>query len=242
MPQLLDVPCTASEWSRVLRKEVWRGRELVSQEENADLSEPHVADDASEHSFGSADDDESVGSDANRLAGLEDVERPASDLHGINSEDSEDEETRREVSTLAETQGHDIPPQGQFGDLLGAESVERDGSEQDLPEEWTSEGQIPQKDELPIRHIKHPSWDRHDDGTSLLDLIRSQASIIAPFGTQSAGHGVPDLEGIVAVPAEVKAQSEDSGASGELEATAIEEKHAQAKSSKSSSEDDFVVV
>jgi len=35
---------------------------------------------------------------------------------------------------------------------------------------------------LPERRIEHPTWKRPDDGTSLLDLIRSQASLLVPFG------------------------------------------------------------
>ncbi|KAJ9613154.1 hypothetical protein H2200_003095 [Cladophialophora chaetospira] len=243
MPQLLDAPCHAAEWTRMLRKEVWRGLELVSREENADLVEAHIADDASEHSFGSADDDESIGSDADRLlVGSEDVERRGGDIHESETGDGEDNEVQQEASTIDQHQQNEIPTSPQLSDRPETAHGKEKSPEPDHPKEWTDEEEdVAQEIELPERHIKHPSWDRHDDSTSLLDLIRSQASVIAPFGTGTAGHGVPDLEGNVGGAVPAKTGSEDRGARKEGEAGARQEEPAETKS-KSSSEDDFVVV
>jgi len=220
MPQLLDAELDAPEWNAFMMKEVWRGREMVSREYGPG-SIAALADDASERSLRSVDD-ESVGSEvhihhepADRPSGWEERSLAGS------------EEGHQEVSTVDDTQKADTQLPAQHGDHRAddIDSGDQDSHGQDQAEAATQDELVPEELSLPARQIEHPTWDRHGDSMSLLDLIKSQVSMIAPFGTETVGHGVRDMEAAGAEAAEARPEPlETSG------------------KAKASSEDDFVVV
>lgn len=53
-----------------------------------------------------------------------------------------------------------------------------------LEEPEPQETPLSEEESLPERRIEHPTWERRHDSMSLLDLIRSQASILVPFGKE----------------------------------------------------------
>ncbi|EXJ55433.1 hypothetical protein A1O7_08360 [Cladophialophora yegresii CBS 114405] len=233
MPQLLDAPCDATEWRQVIRKELWRERELISREDHDFVSDQQVgvtadADNASEHSLKSEDDDDgSVGSDAPRLATTDSppqihVGSPAQEPE-LTEFGGGAEEGHHTGQTTEEPQTRDSQPPAHHDNPAAGDGSDRDTGKQDLAETET-EGQTPRQDiplPEPIR-IEHPTWDRHDDSTSLLDLMKAQASMIAPFGAGTAGHSIADVEGDVAVSkaeddaADVKSASPESGSKAEV--------------------------
>jgi hypothetical protein len=238
MPQLLDAPCDEIEWNRVIRKELWRERELVSREDDvfvfdrpADVAPD--ADNASEHSLGSeGHDDESVGSDAPRLAALDSLPQVAAISPVQEPELGEfvggGDDNHQEVPTIEESQGHRDHSPAPHDDPA---------DDDDDTEAETQEQVAPQDIPLPERRIEYPTWDRRDDSTSLLDLIKAQASMIVPFGTETPGHGVADVEGNVA---EVGSAEVESGSSPEVAEPAAAE--AQQTQEASPSDDEYVVV
>ncbi|OAP64801.1 hypothetical protein AYL99_00773 [Fonsecaea erecta] len=190
MPQLLDASCDAPEWRRYVRREVWRGRDLVSREEGEgswsqqDDVAAAEADNASERSFRSEngdDDDQSVGSDELSLAIPKSPEQPE-------SLGREDEATEAHEQGDLENGAH---RESQHSAHL-EESFESGIDDGDNDREAAS---ATTQSEPPSQDVKHPTWERHDDSTSLIDLIRSQALMLAPFGIEDAGHGVGDIEG-----------------------------------------------
>lgn len=193
MPQLLDASCSATEWDRIARMEVWRGRDLVSRDDRDAMDKDDNLN-ASEHSFGSNDDDnKSVGSDALSPAILQAATLP----DDSNEPEPDDTIWHEEPQVLpdAPEDGEQPPPRPE--DIQTHEAADQGDCDtrESLKQEPFSSSQ---EFELPERHIEHPTWARKDDSMSLLDLIRSQASIIAPFGTQSTGHGVADIDAVVA--------------------------------------------
>ena len=238
MPQLLDSPCAAPEWNRCWRKEVWRGRDLVSREddEKAWLGTGVVADDDydSEQSVTSADDNESVGSDALTLAILNNPRQMASESPAVEREQDPTEEGENAGQEALE---HDQPSAGTQTEEAVADDRDGSADAHDLAGASVQKQALPEQPDLPAKHIDHPSWERQDDSTSLLDLIRSQASLIAPFGVGSGGHGVADIEGDVA---EVKPDEPESSSS--LKDVGSPGQKAESKQAKSASDDDFVVV
>ncbi|KIW82071.1 hypothetical protein Z517_05098 [Fonsecaea pedrosoi CBS 271.37] len=197
MPQLLDAPCDAPEWKRYVRREIWREQHLVSREVGKEIWDPQGDspahdDNASEQSFESgsdAEDDKSVGSDAANLA-TESNPEPAEAPQWDNEAVEEHEDVAPEVTAHGETQPLAQPEE----DLVEMRIDEDDG--QDAGQAPIQEEPFSRELEAPERQVRHPTWERHDDSTSLIDLIRSQASLIAPFGTEDAGQGVGDNEGI----------------------------------------------
>jgi hypothetical protein len=162
MPQLLDADCDDNMWLSFMRREVWRGHDLVNKEEGLE-GYAHDAQDGSERSVSSeTEDDKSVGSDV---------------LAPSDAEDTNFETEGQEASTDA------VEPKAQ-SILLPESSVERDVAEKVSEEPEASE--IMAEDEpVPVREIEHPTWDRSHDSVSLLDLIKSQVLTIAPFGTEA---------------------------------------------------------
>ncbi|OAG41513.1 hypothetical protein AYO21_04215 [Fonsecaea monophora] len=212
MPQLLDAPCDAPEWKRYVRREIWREQQLVSREEGKEIWEPQGNspghdDNASEQSFESgsdAEDDKSVGSDAANLAtesNPEPAEAPQWDDEAV----EEHEDAAREVTAHGETQPLAQPEE----DLVEMRIDEDDG--QDAGHAPIQEKPFSRESEAPERQVRHPTWERHDDSTSLIDLIRSQASRIAPFGTEDAGQAVGDNEGEVSDPRTEGIESPSAG-------------------------------
>lgn len=214
MPQLLDVSCSAIEWDRIARMEIWRGRDLVSRDDRSVMNEDDNTN-ASEHSIGSHDDDnESVGSDALSPAILQ--ETTPHDASNKPERDDVAEHDEQQALLNVPEEREQLPTKPEDLQLPGAASQgDRDTGEGQVQEQFSSSPEF----ELPERHIEHPTWVRQDDSMSLLDLIRSQASIIAPFGTESSGHGVADVEEKVAEPDASKAtspsSSEDVGAASD---------------------------
>jgi len=241
MPQLLDADCDAPEWHQILRREVWREHELVSREDFAGVGSD--MDGASERSLESEESDvASVGSDALNLAGLREPLQTHPDSQGAEPEAEEPfaetggNDRQQEVLTTDDTQECDRQLPAQCEALAAETADDGENREQYLAEAGTQE-QLPEEDEFPVKNVEHPTWQRHDDNTSLLDLIRSQVSMIAPFGTEPAGHGVADMEGIVGRSAGTKAESARS--SENVEPALAEKRPPQGRST---SEDDFVVV
>ncbi|OAL40288.1 hypothetical protein AYO20_00024 [Fonsecaea nubica] len=196
MPQLLDAPCDAPEWKRYVRQEIWREQHLVSREVGKEIwspqgDSPAHDDNASEQSFESGsdtEDDKSVGSDAANLA-TESNPEPAEAPEWDNEAAPEHEDVAREAAAHGETQTLAHSEE----DLVESgidEDDTRDATQAPNQEELLSKGF-----EAPERQVRHPTWERHGDSTSLIDLIRSQASLIAPFGTEDAGQGIGDIEG-----------------------------------------------
>jgi len=239
MPQLLDAPCDAPEWDRCWRREVWRGRDLVSRDVDDRLlshfQEKGVDDSASEHSVASADDNESVGSDALSLAILKNPRQERSESPEPRPEQmpaTEDDVDNQKLPALPA--GHDEQLLTQ-PDKSAAVQIP---VEQPHPTVAVSQAEaLPEHPDLPEKHIDHPSWERVDDSTSLLDLIRSQASLLAPFGSGSVGHGVPDVEGDVA--RGKKSESEPPSSFEDVEHAATKSDLGRAKSP---DDDEFVVV
>ncbi|ETI20981.1 hypothetical protein G647_07324 [Cladophialophora carrionii CBS 160.54] len=234
MPQLLDASCDATEWGWVVRKELWRDRDLVSREDHEFVSDQQAgvtadADNASEHSLGSADDEDdgSVGSDAPSLAILNSPGQPHAgspdqepELTELVGSGEEDHHTGR---TMEDFQSRENQPSAHHDNTAAGDSDDKDTNKQDLAEIATREQATPQDMPLPEPlRIEHPTWDRHDDSMSLLDLIKAQASMIAPFGEGTAGHGVADVEGNVAESkttgdaAEVQSASPESGSNPDV--------------------------
>ncbi|OCT44653.1 hypothetical protein CLCR_05839 [Cladophialophora carrionii] len=234
MPQLLDASCDATEWGRVIRKELWRDRDLVSREDQDFVSDQQAgftadADNASEHSLGSVDDEDdgSVGSDAPRLAifnspGQPHASSPDQELESTEfvGSGAEDHHTGQ---TADDFQSREDQPPAHHDSPAAGDGDDKDTDNQGLAEPGTQEQASPQDIPLPepVR-IEHPTWDRLDDSMSLLDLIKAQASTIAPFGAGTAGHGVADVEGNVAESkttgdaAEVQSASPESGSNPDI--------------------------
>jgi len=239
MPQLLDAPCDAPEWDRCWRREVWRGRDLVSRDVDdrilSHFEEKRVDDSASEHSVTSADDNESVGSDALSLAILKNPMQERSD-----SPEPKPERTSTQEDEL-DNQKLPALPAGNDEQLLTqpekSAAVQIPVEQPHLMEAASQAEGLPEQPNLPEKHIDHPSWERVDDSTSLLDLIRSQASLLAPFGSGSVGHGVPDVEGDVALGKE--SESEPPSSFEDVEHAATKSDLGRAKSP---DDDEFVVV
>jgi len=221
MPQLLDADCHAPEWNAFMRREVWSGRDLVSREDGDVLIAP-PGDDASFRSLASADD-EDAGSDGSDAlinpggAGVEDEVQPR---------DVVDDDQEEDI--LHSAQDHPLPAP----DLGDKEPYGQPPVEVEIQEH-----QIEPEVSLPDRRIEHPTWSRRDDSMSLHDLIKSQASMIAPFGTEPVGHGVADVEENSTEAAEVDAELAGTSESGETDT--VEDKPSKAKSR---SEDEFVLV
>ena len=197
MLQLLDMPCDATRWNKCFRKEVWQDREMLSAPAHVraeyEAENKTGGDDTSEHSVMSADDNESVGSDVSSLAILRNPEQRISDSPEPGAEQMPAGEQE------AENQGLPASPSGNVARLLSkpgeSTAIETSVEEPDVAEGATQVQSSPRELDISDKVIEHPSWQRHDDSTSLLDLIRSQVSLMAPFGSGGAGHGVPDLEG-----------------------------------------------
>ncbi|EXJ75205.1 uncharacterized protein A1O5_01901 [Cladophialophora psammophila CBS 110553] len=210
MPQLLDAPCDAAEWNGYVRREVWRGREVVVREEGeGNWGQQEVAavdaDNASERSFRSEnddDDDKSVGSDALNLVNSKSPRQP-------DSPEQEDGTAAQHAEVTPKTGAREDTPLLTHleEDQVRGDMDDGNDNDQDVAQATTQKPPLPQEFEVPERHIKHPTWERHDDGTSLIDLIRSQVSMIVPFGTEDAGHGVGDIETDVAKSRSEKAES-----------------------------------
>ncbi|KIW63937.1 hypothetical protein PV04_08900 [Phialophora macrospora] len=245
MPQLLDAPCDATEWSRIIRKELWRERELVSREDDVFVFDRLASDgdNASEQSLGSEDhdDDDSIGSDAPRLATLNSPPQEAATSPDPELELGKfvggSEDDHQEVPTIEDSPGH-----GNQAPAPDDNPAADDGD----TEAGTEEQVTPQDIPLPERRIEHPTWDRRDDSTSLLDLIKAQASMIAPFGTETAGHGIADVEGNVAESsakvdeADVKSAKIESDSGREtVDPAAVEVRQTQEESP---SDGEYVVV
>jgi hypothetical protein len=217
MTQLLDEPCTEDEWvAYAVRRETWNGRDLIHRE---DLHPRTGGEDdhASECSITSVDDGESAGSvAAEDHVPIEEAEIGPSEgalTTGRDTVDSlaEDLEVAQLVALHAEEVDAGTTP---ARELL---------VEQREPEEDSRASFAP-----PERSIDHPTWERPHDSTSLLDMIRSQASLITPLGS----------------PASRAARAKDEVATSEEEAELEPEAAPKAPTnrSKTSGEDDFVVV
>lgn len=189
MVQLLDSPCDAPEWSAFARREVWRERERLSREDReisfAETAIDHDDDNASERSFGT--DNDSV--DSEPLMNVEPLGfRRQNDADAAVGDDnfppSEQVQAASENSTTEaeQTQLPSQPDEHLHPDQITSEP-EHDSPLAESPSKAQSP---PQELDVPDRHIDHPTWERHQDSMSLLDMIRSQASLLAPFGQGSA--------------------------------------------------------
>jgi hypothetical protein len=96
--------------------------------------------------------------------------------------------SKEATSDIAEppTSGRDQPEATPSGET--AHEKHADDETGKSSEEW----QLPDKD------VEHPTWERHDDGTSLLDLIRSQAARMVPLKKEKAS-GTEQLDDLVEV-------------------------------------------
>ena len=241
MPQLLDQDCDAPLWHRFLKKEVWRERELVSREYLPRAVYQQIGgafdlDNASERSVGSARDDESVGSDVVNPAVLEESQEddPLSDDHIPSWKErslfDDEDDYQQQFPAVEDSRQTEVQPPPQSEPLPTDDAENKEKERQNLVEEETEQPPLEHDFEPPRRDVEHPTWERHHDSMSLLDLIRSQASMIAPFGTNAAGKEASDVAGTVAGPVQPKEASPTS---------AEESEDAQAKSS---SDEEFVVV
>jgi hypothetical protein len=179
MVQLLDAEASnAPEWCRYMRKEAWRGRDFLYREERDGVPGPESdafsPDDASEHSVES-DDNGSVGSEPSGT-----ILQEAPSLQGDAAEDD------GAVATAAATMD--------LASRDGSSEAQKYPSDDEPEAEAEAEGiPLPKELELPERHVEHPTWDRRDDSTSLMDLIRSQASMLTPFGQDKSDPAPKDF-------------------------------------------------
>ncbi|KAK5304309.1 hypothetical protein LTR99_004765 [Exophiala xenobiotica] len=168
MVQLLDTEASnAPEWCRYMRKEAWRGRDFLYREERDAVPDPDSdavsPDDASEHSVESDDN----GSVASEPSGT--ILQEAPSLQGDAAENDGAVATAAATTDLA---SRDVSSEAQ-----------KDPSDDEPEAKAKAEGiPLPKELKLPERHVEHPTWDRRDDSTSLMDLIRPQASMLTPFG------------------------------------------------------------
>ncbi|KIW99870.1 uncharacterized protein Z518_10798 [Rhinocladiella mackenziei CBS 650.93] len=182
MVQLLDAPCDAPEWTCFVRKEARRERDLLYREEQrtsfSEDEEGVPRDDASERSLqsGGAESTDSESSDLAMLKASKGPPAPAQE-------------------STSEGPSSDVAfPLPASEDVFGAQS----GSPGTATE--PKEISLSQDRGLPERRIEHPTWQRHDDSMSLLDLIRSQASMVAPLGKEGRTSG--EKESDIGVPPE----------------------------------------
>ncbi|KAL6251660.1 hypothetical protein RBB50_001870 [Rhinocladiella similis] len=157
MVELLDMPCDAPEWSRWMRKDVWRDHQfLYCEKQDGPTLPQEFGDDGSEQSITSdGDDDESSSSDTSVVPS----QTPS----------FQEEDTGRDEQDAVPA----LPPSPQVEDTADVSSVQLEV--EPIPED----NDLP---EAPEPHIQHPTWHRQDDSASLLDLIRSQAETLSPFG------------------------------------------------------------
>jgi len=153
--------------SGFVRREAWRERDLLYREEGKG---PWVDDDdawdiASEHSSQS-DEDGSLDSAPLSLAILETPRLPRSPVQ-------EDQAIMEEA----------LPAPVQE-DCTPLDASPTSGHVSPVAEPEPEEIALPQEPQVPERRIEHPTWERSHDTMSLLDLIRSQASQLVPFGKE----------------------------------------------------------
>ena len=196
MVQLLDMPCEAPEWNGFLRKEVWRERERSSREDGGfrwGEDREVVRDDVSEKSFQS-DGDHMGSTDSLTLAILKSPRRPRTPVSAQAGEKLQEEKLT--AHDEADTDEHHNAAWGEQGpSVVESGPVER---------------KQPAGSEMPGSRIKHPTWERLDDNTSLIDLIKSQALTIAPFGREDqSSNEKQDGDGGEPLPAEEEASGDD---------------------------------
>jgi len=167
MVQLLDAACDAPEWRGFVRREAWRERDLLYREEGKGLwvEEDTAWDDASEHSSQS-DEDGSLDSEPASLATLETPTIPESLLQE------------------GQSAGEEMPPAPVQEDCTPLDASPKLGHVSPVAGPEPEEIPLPQEPDVPERRIEHPTWERPQDTMSLLDLIRSQASLLVPFGKE----------------------------------------------------------
>ncbi|KAL2436932.1 hypothetical protein ABEF95_015489 [Exophiala dermatitidis] len=155
MVQLLDEPCDASEWYSFTRREAWRERELLYRDER----EPE------------------------RIVEEAVLDRPSANL---------------DIASVGEEPAtahpHDAPsasPQSQAEvDHVGTSIAPIDTHDREvsvsadnaLEEPVSPQQETPNLHEVktPDKNVQHPTWNRHDDSISLVDLIKAQASTLSP--------------------------------------------------------------
>ncbi|KIW13156.1 hypothetical protein PV08_08343 [Exophiala spinifera] len=168
MVELLDMPCDAVEWSRWRRKDLWRDRQfLYSETQDGPPLPPEFRDDGSEQSITSdGDSEESLSWDSSVVHSPQQTPLPQ----------GEEATGRGEQDAILA-----LPPRPRLEDM-----------QEDVATVQLAEGLMPEDNDLleaPEPHIEHPTWSRQDDSISLLDLIRSQAATLSPFGKDTQGPG-----------------------------------------------------
>jgi len=171
MVQLLDEASSAHEWCQYMRKEAWRGRDLLYREERDGVpASDEFPDDASEQSVES-DDNDSVESEPSATI----LQAPSLQEDAVENDEA--------IATSTATM--DLASRDLSSEAQKDPSVDEPEAEPEIEAE--AEGiPLARELELPERHVEHPTWDRQDDSTSLMDLIRSQASMLAPFGQEKS--------------------------------------------------------
>ncbi|EXJ92304.1 hypothetical protein A1O3_00854 [Capronia epimyces CBS 606.96] len=162
MVQLLDAACGAPEWCSFTRTEAWRERDLLYREER-DVpwrEDESVWDDISERSSQS-DGDASLDSQPLSL---------------VSSSSPEPTEPDHEQQPGGDDAGASLTPEV----ISKYESAAPPAQETTPADSETGEPSWAHQYQSPERHVEHPTWDRHDDSVSLLDLIKSQVSRLAP--------------------------------------------------------------
>ncbi|KAG9792314.1 hypothetical protein KCU88_g733, partial [Aureobasidium melanogenum] len=164
MVQLLDEPCDAHEWCSYTRREAWRERELLYRDERESVSavfEVNLEEDVDILDRPSASlDDASVG------------EEPASPTEGHGHDATS-------ASPQSQVQVDDVGPSVASVDTPDAMSVSADNAleARESPQQESSDLH---EVKTPDKNVQHPTWDRHDDSISLVDLIKAQASTLSP--------------------------------------------------------------
>ncbi|KAJ4515548.1 hypothetical protein HRR83_004762 [Exophiala dermatitidis] len=183
MVQLLDEPCDAPEWCSFTRREAWRERDLLYRDQGepaSAVSEGNVEEDVDVLNRPSASlDDASVGEEpatAHRHDATSASPQRQAGVDDVDSSVAPVEILDREISVSADNA-----------------SEARESPQQESPD--LHEVKTPDK------NVHHPTWDRHDDSISLVELIKAQASTLSPStkaDSTSQGEPEPVSEGCLA--------------------------------------------
>lgn len=169
MVQLLDEASNAPEWCQYMRKEAWRGRDFLYREERDGVpAADESPDDGSEQSIAS-DDNDSVESEPSATI----LQGPSMQRDAVEN----DSAIAKSAATM-DLVSRDVSSEAHKDPSVDEPETEAEAEAEGIP--------LTRELELPERHVEHPTWDRQDDSTSLMDLIRSQASTLAPFGQEKS--------------------------------------------------------
>ncbi|RVX67136.1 hypothetical protein B0A52_08570 [Exophiala mesophila] len=203
MVQLLDEHCDAPEWNGFLRRDVWRGRDLVSREERASWGSGGQQihddddDDGSEHSMHSQDStsthqEDYLDDNAESLAKFQ-------------------EDSTKFEPVFESFDQHNIPVAAMAEPATALDILPHERGETDTPDPAEPEHNIsvPGELDVPERTIVYPTWDRRHDSVSLIDLIRSQARDSMPLNLEESGAEGEQDEAARAQPLPLESVSKD---------------------------------